>query len=114
MNADEIQARISKLGGQLAALRSLEEHPGWKVRMELLQHQVTARQVNVNQPLAGFSQVLVQEFLKGEISGLNLALHLNAVEMEEMKREIDRLNIQLERERETQAAAQASAPSRVE
>lgn len=114
LTPDEIEARISRLGGELAATRSLMEHPGWKIRMEKLQAQVVARQVNLAAPLQGFSQVLMQEFIKGEISGLNLSLHLDRVEMEEIEREIHRLNIQLENERAHQAAAAAPVASRVE
>lgn len=62
---------------ELAVMKSLQEHPGWKKYRETLASQAEQRSENFSlTPVMGLDELIGREFPRGEQAGLRLALDL--------------------------------------
>lgn len=98
MNIHDLEAEIAERSGDVSQWRALLDMPVWKKYITALDEQVRERQLTITHtPLASFGQVLPQEFMKGEASGLGLAKNLPQLMFEAAQAEISRLNDDLRR-----------------
>lgn len=99
MTKEDLEAKISSVGSRLAVLRHLVESPGWEIYSKLLQDQENLRKGEILlRPLESFSKIPAQEFAKGEVMGLNLAIVMPFTQIEVLTSELQALRLELERE----------------
>jgi hypothetical protein len=89
----------------------LVEHVGWKRLMEIADGQIATRMPVVMKPLTNLLEVGTQEFEKGEASGIKRFCGLPEFRISELKGEIDRLNEEMEDERELETSPAAGGAS---
>ena len=98
---DAMAGEISQSASLLSTLHSFTEHAGWKVFNEMLDEQKNSRLGQFAfKPLNSMDEVLAQEFMKGEMSGLSLAQVALFAYMETLKSSIELANAKLEKENE--------------
>jgi hypothetical protein len=73
MQADPELLNLRELQEVRSNLLSLKQHPGYQWKLEFLQNQIETRRRTVEAPLTEFLGVLTNEFLKGEIVGMQQA-----------------------------------------
>lgn len=110
---DQLEEHASELASQLASWRQLQEMPFWVHYSARLERQKLLRQNMLVAPLSGFGAVLAQEFMKGEVGGLNLAQNLPEMETAEIEAELARVRAQLERMNDAPQTEASPAQSRV-
>lgn len=111
---EQIQGGISEAGSELATWRGLIEHPGWPLLVKKVQEKIAGYTVGLKQPIVSLDMIPKQEFLKGEVSGLEFVLELPSSEMEQLSAEIQNLNVMEEREKDAIKAETSAPESRVE
>lgn len=95
MNSPE--QTLEELRGQLEGLRSLLKFPPWDQAVDLIERQCKARERECYAPVASVNEALAQNFKKGIVVGLRLAIRqpeLLAAELQEQ------FNAILDQERE--------------
>lgn len=112
---DALEAGLSENGSELAVWRSLMEHPGWALMEKRLDTERKMRALAVSaQSVRSVGEVFAQEYMKGEASGLGLALSMPQTEVEQLELEARKLEVLIEGERNAlKAEARADERSRV-
>lgn len=107
---EDLENKLSEMASDLSVWQSLMNHPGWKMYEEEMKFQREARLQVLGEPLKGFGQVFDQEFLKGEGSGIGLAMKYPELRVEILKSDVKRLEttIQLEETNASQVATDVS------
>lgn len=114
---DKLAGDISQKASQLAILRGLIQHSGWKVFEEIMEQQKNLRKGEILlKPLQSTEAVYAQEFMKGEIQGLTLAQISIFAQMEVLAAEVQvaSANLEKENEREKSMVTDATSGSRVD
>lgn len=73
---------------QLSDLRALVKSRGWDRLRSLAEAQCKTRQARINAPLDS-GNPYPQEFMKGEIAGIELFMRLPEISIEELQKELD-------------------------
>lgn len=108
--SEELEGRLSQRAGVLSTWQSLLEHPGWKLFEKAMAEQRNARLLVLSEPCSGFSALLPQEFMKGESAGLGLAANWAQLQVEMLKSEVNRLEMQVQLEEHNEAQARSDVP----
>lgn len=94
------QEFVSK-SSDLAMWRGLVMSDGFKIMKKDMELQRNYRLLTVGgSPLASFSGVLPQEFMKGEANGIGLALTYPLLQVENLQMDVERLTVAIETEKE--------------
>ena len=108
----ELGEILSDKASQVRSLKDLLDHPAWRVyRAALMEQEVGRRGTILLQPLKALDEALAQEFMKGEVSGLNIALITPGVIIEQLEADIRVLNIQLEQKNEDDVVEAVQQPA---
>ncbi len=80
---------LRELQEELSNLKSLQQHFGYKYLMELAEAQEKSRTGQILlTPLKTMDEVLAQEYMKGEVSGIMLFRNLVTVRVEDLEEQI--------------------------
>ena len=115
--SEKINALEDELGQAAEVLshwESLLEHPGWHRLATLVESNIGFRMPEIMRPLGTFGETLAQEFAKGEISGMKMILILPQAQIEMLRADHKRVNVQLEQEMEHEITEKARSGSRVD
>lgn len=114
--SEKLEGEISSGASDLHMWKSLVEHPGWKMFAEMLKEQKQVREGEVLlKPLTSSAGIYGQEFMKGEVSGLALALISPYAQIEVLEGQLKLAREKLEVERVQEAVrAERGSGSRVD
>ena len=97
MEQPRLPEEVRVLQEERFRLSSLREHDGYKYLIEIAQAQIeTRRQAVFLKPLKSMDEILEQEYLKGELSGITLFSQMVDIRVEELTGEITHLLEELE------------------
>lgn len=92
---------LEEMQEQLRELRRLKDSSGWKVLLSFVQEQVQLRTTTVMRtPAKGMAEAMVQEFMKGETAGLELAVASVEAQIETLEARVKEELEELEEERD--------------
>lgn len=75
--SDEISSEVAELREKIREIKVLIDSPIWKQYSDLVESQCNGRvDQMILTPLSGFDAALAQEYAKGEIAGMRLALQV--------------------------------------
>jgi hypothetical protein len=84
---NQVEEGLEEIRQRLEALQSLLKFPPWAQAVELIERQCIARSFNFNQkPVASIDEALIQNWEKGIVYGMRLAMKQPAA-MAELLRE---------------------------
>ena len=93
---------LEELYGQLRAMEELVESDGWQYLVQIAKNQTAAREGTLRAPLESQDGVFLQEFVKGELSGIATFLALPESIVESLKQDIEMVKAtQVEQEEES-------------
>jgi hypothetical protein len=101
---DELEGKLSQHASILSTWKSLVNHAGWKMYEAILKDQRDTRLLVLGEPTPNFGAVLPQEFMKGEGSGLGLALTLPRLQIEILESDTKRLETEVQLEKHNESA----------
>lgn len=87
----ELEAKFSDVSDELSVWQGLISLDAWERLMVVATGQVTSRVPMLRQPISGVDAAFEQEFVKGEMAGIELFQNLPHTEVERLKAERDRL-----------------------
>ena len=80
---------LRELQEELSKLKSLQEHRGYEYLMQVAESQLeNRRQQILLTPLRAMDEVLMQEYSKGEVSGIELFTKLVEIRINDLTQEI--------------------------
>lgn len=109
---EQLEGELSQKASLKATWKSFLEHPGWALLEAGLKEQRAGRLLVLAEPCTTFGSVLPQEFMKGEGSGLGLAMNFPRLQIELLESEVKRLETTIELEEANESAEKASVLSR--
>jgi len=107
MDKIELEGELSDAASELKVWKDLKETHGWQRMQVMVQGQINARFTEYRKPLGSMDEVPAQEYLKGEMAGLELFSGLLDAEIERLEALIERLTKEIEDEPDTEDSATA-------
>lgn len=90
MTVDEREARLEELRGQKSALEGLFKDFGWRLIEEALKAQVRARRISdFSQGISSIDDAFKSANAKSEIAGMQLALRMPEILLDDVKRDLE-------------------------